>query len=82
MIDLKDTETAVQSEYGWLLDNGLLCIGLGSCSMVDWVTYTDENAIRFARAQDAVNMRSALRGVNMGISMMMDRCKPVEHAWG
>ena len=60
-------------ETGWLLDDGHLCIGRAHHGLgLSMVTYTDPTAIRFARQQDAENMKAAL-------SL---RGSPVEHQWG
>ncbi len=66
-------------EFGWLLDNGRLCIGL-SCNQLAMVTYTDPNAIRFARKIDAELMLSAFR--SLGMKIAADRLTPIEHGWG
>jgi hypothetical protein len=63
-------------EVGWVIERGGLCIGLGSCGVLTWVTFTDNNAIRFCREIDAKNMRTALRttlGLNNG--------RVTEHMW-
>jgi hypothetical protein len=65
-------------EIGWLLDDGSMCLGLGPFGLF-MVTYTNPNAIRFARELDAINMRTALAE---SLPMTMRACKPVEHAWG
>lgn len=66
-------------ETGWLLDDGHLCLGLERGG-INLVCYTDENAIRFAREQDAVTMRRVLSGI--GYKPFTDKLKPVEHSWG
>lgn len=73
-------EVVDKVETGWLLDNGLLCIGAGPDHGLGWVTYTDPNAIRFARQQDAEAFTRVLRGV--GFNALAAEVKPVEHQWG
>jgi hypothetical protein len=68
----------MEPEVGWLLDDSRLCLGF-TCGSLGFVTYTDPNAIRFARAQDAENMKKALA---MRESYMVRNVKPVEHQWG
>ena len=67
-------------EIGWLLDDGLLCIGLGCNQTLALVTYTNPNAIRFARKCDAEAMIVALK--SLGLKITADRLKAVEHSWG
>lgn len=67
-------------ETGWLLDDGNLCVGASWCTNgFVMVTYTDSQAIRFAREEDVSNFRHALLGLQF--KEMIFKCKPVEHSW-
>lgn len=65
-------------ENGWLLDDGLLCLGarFGGFKLV---TYTDSSAIRFARKVDA---EAAIIGLKSLGYAHAHRFMAVEHAWG
>jgi hypothetical protein len=69
------------TEFGWLLDDGRLCLGASDCSMnFMMVTYTDPNAIRFSRKRDALLMRRVLK--TLQIDLVSPKLEPVEHGWG
>lgn len=73
------------TETGWLLDNGFSCVGLGSYTAFYMVTYTSADAIRFARKEDAILMREVLLRLTKGNHhsySVIEKTKPVEHAWG
>lgn len=65
-------------EEGWLLDDGILCLGLTSSGQYGFVTYTDHTAIRFARKEDAERMKQGL----MNLTRLAYYAKPVDHSWG
>ena len=65
-------------ETGWLLDDGRMCVGMTAFGTA-MTTYTDAAAIRFARRQDAENMRSVF--IELGMRAEMENCTAVEHAW-
>lgn len=62
-------------ETGWLIERGQVCVGVACRYRLAWVAFTDENAIRFARKQDAEAMLKALGG-DLG------HCTVSEHSWG
>lgn len=65
-------------EIGWLLDDGLLC--LGACfGGFKLVTYTDVSAIRFARKIDA---ESAIVGLKCLGFAHSHKFTAIEHGWG
>lgn len=71
---------------GWLLDDTerRLCFGVcrGRPSMVP---YTDDNALRFARKQDAESFMPLIKyllGVDMDRQRYVDRLVAIEHGWG
>ncbi len=70
-----------QVECGWLLDDGLLCIGVGRRGNLDFVTYTSPCAIRFPRKIDALLFRQVISGT-FKLDAMFNSCHPVEHQWG
>lgn len=73
------------TETGWLLDNGFSCVGLGSYTAFYMVTYTSADAIRFARKEDAILMREVLLRLTKRYPSsyhVIEKTKPVEHAWG
>jgi hypothetical protein len=65
-------------ELGWLLDDGVLCVGAGWNGFV-LCSYSDVRAIRFARYEDAERVRYVLSRI--GVSLTASRLRPVEHAW-
>lgn len=67
-------------ETGWLLDDGMLCVGATPAGF-RMVAYTDPDAIRFARKEDAARFRLALVGIGMR-KYAANRMKPVDHSWG
>jgi len=66
-------------ETGWLLDDGLLCVGTNAHGFA-MVTYTDPAALRFAREWDAENFRHALLRLHLS-TITYDRIRPVDHQW-
>jgi hypothetical protein len=66
-------------EFGWLLDDGLLCVGTNSGGFT-MVTYTDPAALRFCREWDAENFRHALLHLRLS-SITYDRIRPRGHQW-
>jgi hypothetical protein len=71
---MSDSKSGQQSETGWLVEDeyGLLCIGLECGNKISWVTFTNENAIRFARRRDAEN----------AITLWKLNGNAREHSWG
>lgn len=67
-------------ETGWLLDDGLLCLG-ATPSGFRMVTYTDPAALRFARKKDAENIRLSLVAIGMRRADA-NKMTPREHSWG
>lgn len=65
-------------ETAWLLDDGTLCVGANYLGLT-MCPYWDPKALRFAREEDAQNMRIALRAI--GMPLTASRVAPVEHAW-
>jgi len=60
-------------ETGWLVEDeyGKLCIGM-ECNKIKWVTFTNPDAIRFARKRDAEN----------AITLWKLNGNAREHSWG
>jgi hypothetical protein len=60
-------------EVAWLIEDeyGKLCLGM-ECSKLQWVTFTNEDALHFSRKRDAENAIT-LWNLN-GIAR--------EHSWG
>ena len=58
---------------GWLIEDeyGKLCIGM-ECNKIKWVTFTNPDAIRFARKRDAEN----------AITLWKLNGNAREHSWG
>ena len=75
-------QPAVEStvETGWLLDDGLLCVGTCDAGF-GMVAYTDSAALRFAREWDAENFRHGLIRLHLR-SITYDRVRPRDHQWG
>jgi hypothetical protein len=67
-------------ETGWLLDDGLLCVGATLCGF-RMVTYTSPDALRFSRKEDAERFRIALVGIGMRRADA-NKMKPIDHQWG
>ena len=67
-------------ETGWMLDDGSLCVGTSTCGFA-MVTYTDPNALRFAREWDAENFRHALLRLHVA-TVNYARIRAVDHQWG
>lgn len=66
-------------ETGWLLDDGVLCIGGAPNHGLALVTYDAACAIRFARKQDAEAFARVLYGI--GFNALAATVKAVEHQW-
>jgi hypothetical protein len=67
-------------ESAWILDDGLMCLGVNNCGAFAIVPYTSMDVIRFTRAEDAANCRRAL--LHLGATWLVEKCQPVDHAWG
>ena len=67
-------------ETGWLLDDGLLCVG-ATPSGFRMVTYTDPVALRFARKEDAERFRLSLVGIGMR-RVDANKMTARDHSWG
>lgn len=67
-------------ETGWLLDDGLLCVG-ATPSGFRMVTYTDPDALRFSRKEDAERFRLALVGIGMRRADA-NKMTARDHSWG
>lgn len=65
-------------ETAWLLDDGTLCLGASRLGLT-MCPYFDRRALRFAREEDAENMRYALKAIGMPLTAR--HVAPVEHAW-
>lgn len=70
----RTTVAGAAPEIGWLVEDefGTFCIGLECGNKLSWVTFTNDNAIRFARKRDAENAITVWK-LN-GIAR--------EHSWG
>lgn len=66
-------------ETGWLIEKGKRCLGTAH-GEPNWVAFTDEGAIRFARKQDAEGMLASIRAYGGGRAFM--ECIVSEHSWG
>lgn len=74
---LEEDLDKARSETGWLLDDGVLCVGAGCNHGLALVTYSDPAAIRFARKQDAEAFARVLQGI--GFNALAANVKAVEH---
>jgi hypothetical protein len=77
-VDAKPSTPAPASaeppQIGWVIEDdeyGRLCLGM-ECSKLAWVTFTNENALRFARRIDAENAKTIWK-VNGNVR---------DHSWG
>lgn len=68
-------------ETGWLIEIGGLCIGVGSCKAPTLVTFTDPDAIRFARKVDAQKFIYAARAY-ANDSKLFATATINDHSWG
>lgn len=66
-------------ETGWLLDDGICCLGITASGSLGIVTYTDRNALRFAREYDAQLFRNVLP--QLGMPKTAHSFIPVHHEW-
>lgn len=85
---LGNPKTVSKPEVAWLLDDGQLCLGVKKRSFV-WVTYTDPDALRFAREEDAEQLKKALAYLSStsnlhsaAFELHLLAAKPVDHQWG
>jgi hypothetical protein len=67
------------AETGWLLDDGILCVGGAPDYGLSLVNYHDASAIRFVRKQDAEAFARVLQGI--GFNALAASTKAVEHSW-
>lgn len=61
----------------WLVECGQLCLGVSRHGMLEWVSFTDSSALRFADEQSASHMLILASNVFSQGGM-----KVSEHRWG
>jgi hypothetical protein len=64
---------------GWLLDDGVCCLGVTQSGTLGIVTYNDINALRFAREYDAQIFRNLLP--SFGLPKTAHSFSPRQQQW-
>jgi len=72
----------ITTETGWLIDDGKFALGYSNgCQGFKFVTYTNDNIIRFARQEDADRMISYMKHVIGFPISIIEKLNAVDHAW-
>jgi len=66
-------------EVAWLIERKGLCLGFCEYKF-RWVTFTDENALRFSRERDAYSFKETMRWENKDWEVLTE-AKVTEHLW-
>jgi len=69
-----------KTELAWLIERGGLCLGFCDRKFA-WITFTNEQALRFSRRSDAIRFIEAMRDV-LGGACNFDDVLVTEHQWG
>jgi len=66
-------------ESGWLIERGGLCLGFCEHKFA-WLTFTDENALRFSRSRDAYSFMETVKW--KPFNLKLEGAIVTEHIWG
>jgi hypothetical protein len=70
---------ATAPESAWLIERAGLCLGFCEYRFT-WVTFTNEDALRFSRQRDAYSFMEAVKGTPF--SLPLEGSVTTEHRWG
>jgi hypothetical protein len=66
-------------EIAWLIERGGLCLGFCENKFA-WVTFTNEDALRFARQRDAYAFKETCKWTPFNLKLEDTAVR--EHTWG
>jgi hypothetical protein len=66
-------------EYGWLIERDMLCLGFCEHKFT-WVTFTNEDALRFSRQRDAYSFMETAKW--KPFNLHLEGASVTEQRWG
>ena len=78
--DYADALREQSDEVAWLIECGGLCLGFCEYRF-RWITFTDENALRFSRQRDGYSFIESMKWQTKAWGEMLEGAKVTEHLW-